>query len=304
MRHRGSFHGGDGVLHRLLHLLERADFDLADALARDAKLVGEFFQRDRLVGKPARFEDAPFAIVEHAERCTQRLMPVVRLLGFGEAAFLADAVVDQPVHPLAGIAIFADRRIQRSIAAEPPVHVDHVLLGHAQPLGDELDLIGPHVAFLKRGNPALGFAQVEEQLLLVGGGAHLNERPRAQDVFLNRRLDPPHGVSRQPEAFVRLEALHRLHQADIALGNDLGDRQAVAAIPHGDLGDEPQMAGHEPMRRFAIFVLAPALRQHEFFLRFQHRKPPYFFQIPGQAGFTRQDRQGCSLGHDSALSFF
>jgi hypothetical protein len=122
------------------------------------------------------------------------------------------------------------------------------------------------------------------------------------DVFLDRRLDPPHRVGRQPEALVGLEALDRLHQPDIAFGDDFRDRQAVAAIAHGDLGHEPQMAGDEPMRGVTIFVLAPALRQHEFFLRFQHREPPDLFEVPGQAGFTRQYRQGSSVGHDSALS--
>ena len=217
------------------------------------------------------------------------------------AAFLAGAVVDQPIHPFAGIAVLADRRVERGVAAEPAVHVDHVLLGHAQPLGDELDLVGPHIAFVERGDPALGLAQVEEQLLLVGGGAHLHQRPGAQDVFLDRRLDPPHRVGREAEALLGLEALDRLHQADIALGNDFGDRQAIAAVAHGDLGHEPQMAGDEPMRRVAVAVLAPALGQHVFLLRFQHREPPNFFQVSGKAGFTRQDRQSCSLGHDSAL---
>ena len=205
----------------------------------------------------------------------------------GEPALLADAVVDQPVLPLAGIAVLADRRVERGVAAEPAVHVDDVLLGDAQPLGDQLDLIGPHVAFLERGDLALGLAQVEEQLLLVGGGAHLHQRPRAQDVFLDRGLDPPHGVGREPEALVGLEALDRLHQADIAFGDDLGDRQAVAAIAHGDLGHETQMAGDEPMRGVAVAVLAPALGQHEFFLRLQHREPPDFFKIAGEAGFAR-----------------
>ena len=86
---------------------------------------------------------------------------------------------------------------------------------------------------------ALGLAQVEEQLLLGGGGAHLHQRPRAQHVFLDRGADPPHRIGRQAEALVGLEALDRLHQPDIAFGNDFGDRQAIAAIAHGDLGDEP-----------------------------------------------------------------
>jgi hypothetical protein len=125
------------------------------------------------------------------------------------------------------------------------------------------------------------------ELLLVGGGAHLHQRPRAQDVFLDRSLDPPHRIGREPKALVGLEALDRLHQADVAFGDDFGDRQAVAAIAHGDLGHEPQMAGDELMCRIVVAVLAPALGQHEFLLRLQHREPPDLFQIPGEAGFAR-----------------
>jgi hypothetical protein len=118
-----------------------------------------------------------------------------------------------------------------------------------------------------------------------------------QDVFLDRRLDPPHGIGGEAEALLRLEALDGLHEADIALGDHFGNGQAIAAVAHGDLGHEPQMAGDEPMRRIAVAVLAPALGQHIFLLRFQHREPPNLFQIPSQAGFTRQDWQSCSLGH-------
>ena len=188
-------------------------------------------------------------------------------------------VVDQPVHPFAGFAVVADRRVERGVAAETAVHVDHVLLGDAKTLGDQLDLIGLEIAFLERGDLALGLAQVEEQLLLIGGGAHFHQRPRAQDVFLDRGLDPPHGVGREPEALFGLEALDRLHQADIAFGDDFRNRQAVAAIAHGDLGHEAQMAGDELVRGFTIAVLAPAARQHVFLLRFQHREPADFFQI-------------------------
>ena len=111
---------------------------------------------------------------------------------------------------------------------------------------------GLQIALLERLQLALHPPQVEEQLLLRRGGAHFDEAPRAQDVFLDRRADPPHGVGRQAEALVGLEALDRLHQADVAFGDDLADRQAVAAIAHGDAGDEPQMRRDEllaPRRR-------------------------------------------------------
>src|SRR5258707_8902258 len=131
---RRSFDRGDAVLHRLLHLLERAHGDLAHALSRDAELVGEFRERDRVFGEPTRFEDAPLAIVEHGERRGERLAAVVELVARGERSLLAGTLVNQPVQPFAGIAVRANRRVERGVAAEPPVHVDHVLLRDAEPL--------------------------------------------------------------------------------------------------------------------------------------------------------------------------
>jgi hypothetical protein len=47
------------------------------------------------------------------------------------------------------------------------------------------------------------------------------------------------------------------------------------------------MAGYELVCRVVVAVLSPALGQHEFLQRFQHREPPDFFRIPGEAGFAR-----------------
>jgi hypothetical protein len=49
---------------------------------------------------------------------------------------------------------------------------------------------------------------------------------------------PPHRIGGKPESFFGLEALDRLHQADIALRDHFGNGQAVAAIAHGDLDSE------------------------------------------------------------------
>src|SRR5215831_4405623 len=61
------------------------------------------------------------------------------------------------------------------------------------------------------------------------------------------------------------------------------------------------MAGDELVRRVAVAMLAPALGQHEFVLRFQHGKPPDLLEIAGEAGFGRQNRQSRGTGHSSAL---
>ena len=148
---------------------------------------------------------------------------------------------------------------------------------------DRLHLVGAQIALVQRLQLALGAPQVEEQLLLRGRGAHLHEAPRAQDVFLDRGADPPHRVGREAEALVGVEALDRLHQADVALGDDLADRQAVAAIAHGDARDETQMRRHELLGRVLVGVLLPALGQHELLAGLQHRKLADFLQIAGKA---------------------
>jgi hypothetical protein len=63
--------------------------------------------------------------------------------------------------------------------------------------------------------------------------------------------------------------------------------------------DQPQMAGDEPVRRLAVAVLAPALGQHVFLLRFQHREPPDLFEISGQTAFGGNDRQSRCTGHEA-----
>src|SRR5881227_3097765 len=96
-----SFHQGEAVLHRLLHLLEGTHAYLAHALARDAELVGELLERDRFFGEPARLEDPPLSVVEHGERRGEGLAAAAELLACGECRLLVGMLVDQPVVPLA-----------------------------------------------------------------------------------------------------------------------------------------------------------------------------------------------------------
>jgi hypothetical protein len=84
----------------------------------------------------------------------------------------------------------------------------------------------------------------------------------------------------------RVEFLDGLHQADIAFGDDFADRQAVAAIAHGDLGHETQMACDETCAASRSLMLGIALGQHVFFLRLQHRELADFVEITAEAAFT------------------
>ena len=65
------------------------------------------------------------------------------------------------------------------------------------------------------------------------------------------------------------------------------------------------MRGDELVRRFAVAMLAPALGEHEFFLRFQHREPldfrkiarePHSAEIIGSAAAIRSSFRGTPCG--------
>ena len=214
------------------------------------------------------------------------------LLRIGHGLVLQRPLVGQQVLPLP-VALLVQRDIERSIAAghHPPVHRDDVGLGHPQGGGDVADIVGVEIGILEGVDVLLHPPQVEEQLLLRGGGADLHQAPRAQDEFLNARLDPPHRIRRQPEAAVRLELLDPLHQPDVALGDQLGHRQAIAAIAHGDLRHEPQMAGHQLARRLGIAMLLEPLGEHVFLLGGQQRKLAYLGQIAVEPGLAHRHRQ-------------
>jgi hypothetical protein len=207
------------------------------------------------------FDDRSSSVLgSSTRRRSKHVLALAELLALAEAGFLVGRVVDQPVLPF-HVAFGFHGGVQRAVRrGEAAVHVHHLLLGHAEAGGDLGDLLGAEIALLDRLHLALELAQVEEQLLLRRRGAHLHQRPAMEDVLLDRGADPPHGIGGQPEAAVGVEPLHRLHHADVALGDQLGHRQAVAAIAHGDLGDEAQMRRHQLVCGLGIPMFPPALR--------------------------------------------
>ncbi len=173
-------------------------------------------------------------------------------------------------------------------ACQAAVHLHHVAFGHCELGRDLLDVFRGEIAFLDRLQLTLELAQVEEQLLLCRGGSHLHQRPRMQDVFLDCRPDPPHSISGKAEAAIGLEAFHRLHQADIAFRDQFREGKAVAAIPHRDLGNETQMAGHQPMGCIDVIMLAPALGEHVLLVGIQHREAANLLEITAEIPFRAQ----------------
>ena len=74
-----------------------------------------------------------------------------------------------------------------------------------------------------------------------------------------------HRIGRKTNPALWIEPPYRLHQADISLGDDVCDGQAIASIAHGDLCNETKVAGDEAIGRIAIAVLTPASCEVGFF---------------------------------------
>ncbi len=225
-----------------------------------------------------------------------------RFLGIGDELVLQRTIVLEPVHPFARtVFAVAHRYVERPIAAHhhAAVHIDHFLLGHAEIGSDLVHILGMEIGVLVSVEILLHPAQVEEQLLLRGGGAHFDEAPRAQDIFLDARLDPPHGIGREAEAAIGLELLDALHQADIAFGDEIRHRQAVTAVAHGDFRHQPQVRGDELRRSFGIVMFLIALREHVFLLLRQHREFLDFGKITVEALLAAEcrDTQRFGIAH-------
>jgi hypothetical protein len=95
-------------------------------------------------------------------------------------------------------------------------------------------------------------AQVEEQLALGLGRRDLDHAPVLQDVLVDLGLDPVHGVAHQAHALVGVEALHGLHQADVAFLDQVAVRQAVAQVLAGNGHHEAQVRQHQRAGGFEV----------------------------------------------------
>ena len=72
---------------------------------------------------------------------------------------------------------------------------------------------------------------------------------------LDRLLDPPGGVGAELAALGGIETLDGLHQADVALGNEVEQRQAEIRVIVRDLDHEPQVGADHQGARLAVALL-------------------------------------------------
>src|SRR5690606_27916757 len=142
------------------------------------------------------------------------------------------------------------------------------------------------------GQLLLGAAQVEEQLALGLGGSHLDDAPVAQDEFVDLGADPVHGEGHQAHTHFRVEALDRLHQADVAFLDQVGLGQAVAGIAAGDMNYETQVRHDQLTGCVQIFLIVQTVSQLALFLDTQYRDAAYGLNIGLQVGTWRKVMYG------------
>ncbi len=70
-----------------------------------------------------------------------------------------------------------------------------------------------------------------------------------------------HGERHEPDPHLRVIAFHRLHQANVAFLDQVGERQAIAHIATGDVNHEAQVAKHQLAGSIQIAVIAEPTRQ-------------------------------------------
>src|SRR3546814_6792445 len=75
----------------------------------------------------------------------------------------------------------------------------------------------------------------------------------------------------QTHALIGVEALDRLHQADVAFLDQVAHAQAVALITARYVHHKAQMRKHQLLGRIEVFLIAEASRQRLLLLGGQHR---------------------------------
>ena len=103
--------------------------------------------------------------------------------------------------------------------------------------------------------------------------------------------DPVHGEGHQSHADLGVEALDRLHQADVAFLDEVAHRQAIAAVATRDMHDEAQVRQHELARGVEVVIVAQAAREGLFILAGEHGDAAHGVDIGVEAA-DRSDKNG------------
>jgi hypothetical protein len=176
------------------------------------------------------------------------------------------------------------------VPGEAGVHVDHFVAPDTQDMGHRIDGFLGNRVVVELAAGRLEPAQVEEKLLLSRGRPETHDRGVVEHIPLDRGTNPPDRVGREAIATLGIELSCRLDEADVSLGDQVGQRQAVAASPLGELDDEPQVTADQAIERRLVARALPALREVALLLGREHRVGADLAQVTTEAGYRIEVR--------------
>ncbi len=169
------------------------------------------------------------------------------------------------------------------MAAETAFHFHHIAFADVQLPGNLF-----YFLWFERFQTLFQAAQVEKQLALCLGGGDLHQTPVAQDVFVHFGTDPMQRERHQAHAALRIVAFYRLHQADVALLDQIGLWQAITGIAAGNAHHHAQVGHHQLARGIQIVLLAKPGGQLHFLLLRQQGDAVNLLNITFQAACRRK----------------
>ena len=161
--------------------------------------------------------------------------------------------------------VHGDRGVDGDIVgSDPVIEARHFRLGDIEFRRDRLDGFGRQVGVESFSVFLHQAAKLEKRLFVLVGGDPFHRREGAEDILGDRSADPPHGIGGEPEATVGVEFPDRLHQADVAFRDQVGEQQAIAAVFLGDPDHQSLMAADQAIDRLGVASVAPQLGQGRF----------------------------------------
>src|ERR687896_983719 len=229
----------------------RLPLELPDPLARDVQLVAEFGEGGRLavVETVAPNEHVARPLWETFDRLLQMLRLHLTHHGIRRIGDLI--VLDEVTQLRSGL--LARHRLIEARRVRHSAHREAHLIGVPVQAPGNLFLGG--LAFDLQGQLAHGTADLPDLLGHVHGDADGAALVRHRALYCLPY--PPRGVRREPEAPVTVELLDGLHQADVALLDQVLEGQPVAPILFGHRYHEPEVLLDKPLPGPPVAGLGP-----------------------------------------------
>ncbi len=218
----------------MLQLAQRLGFDLADALARDVELLAHFFQR--VVGAhldaEAHAQHLGFARGQAVEDVLDHVAQAGLHGRFDRRGVVA--VLDEVAQ--VAVVVVANRRFHGDRLLGDLHDLADLVLGNLHLLGQDAG-VGLETELLQ--------VLARDAVHLVDGLDHVHRDADGARLVGNRARDrlanPPRGVGRELVAAAVFELVHRLHQADVALLNQIEELQAAVGVLLGNRDHQAQV---------------------------------------------------------------